>query len=173
MWASCAAAWWALRHADQAMTRAGSIWRWASRVATRRISWTDQRTSAAAPPRLGFWGRQVVGAAPYRREQGESEHDKRDVPVPAVPAPRLVVIEPELGLGRLERILDRPARALDLHERLDAGAGRAPGGEEGEARVDDAAADEETARPGARYVGAELGRRDVGKLEVRPVVHPL
>jgi hypothetical protein len=116
-------------------------------------------TSALAADLLGcpaFWGRQIVGVALNGREHGESEHDKRDVPVPAVPAPRLVVIKPDLVFRGLKGILDRPAPALDLHERLDAGAGRALGSEEGKARIADAAADEETTRPDIRYVGAEL-----------------
>src|SRR4051812_17686763 len=39
----CASAWWARRQHDQAMMRAGWMRRWARRVATRRISWSDQR----------------------------------------------------------------------------------------------------------------------------------
>src|SRR3954465_14659260 len=39
----CALAWWARRQHDQAMMRAGWMRRWARRVATRRISWSDQR----------------------------------------------------------------------------------------------------------------------------------
>lgn len=78
-----------------------------------------------------------MGATPDRRQHGKREHDERDVPVPAVPASRLIVIKPELGLGGLERVLDRPARALDLHKRLDASAGRAPSGEEGKLLIGD------------------------------------
>src|SRR3954464_11698185 len=39
----CAAAWWARRQSDQAITWAGGMRRWASRMAMRRSSWTDQR----------------------------------------------------------------------------------------------------------------------------------
>ena len=45
-WDCWAAAWWARRQRDQAITAAGSIWRRAKRVTTRRISCTDQRISA-------------------------------------------------------------------------------------------------------------------------------
>jgi hypothetical protein len=40
------------------------------------------------------------------------------------------------------------------------------------ARIADAAADEETMRPDTRYLGAELGCRDVGELKIPPVVYP-
>ena len=61
------------------------------------------------------------------RQHGEGQHDQRDVAVPAVPAAGLVVVQPELGLGGLERVLDRPAPPLDLDpaawRRLSAGEG--------------------------------------------------
>ena len=43
--------------------------------------------------------------------------------VPAVPAAGLVVIEPELGLGGLEGVLDRPAPTLDADQHLERQAG--------------------------------------------------
>ena len=65
------------------------------------------------------------------RQHGEGQHHQRDVAVPAVPRPGLVVVEAELVLRRLERVLDGPAPALDGGQRLDRGPGRAPGGEVG------------------------------------------
>src|SRR3954452_7972389 len=112
------------------MTNAGLIRRWANRLARRRISWTDQRTiggSARLGRFLGVAGWSVLD----HRQQGAGQHDERDGAVPAVPAARLVVVEPELVLGGLERILDRPAPALDTDQHLERGAGRAPGGEVG------------------------------------------
>jgi len=50
----------------------------------------------------------------YAGHHGESEHDERHVPVPAVPTPGLVVIEAKLVFGALEAVLDGPAAALDL-----------------------------------------------------------
>lgn len=53
-------------------------------------------------PLPGLWG--------YRGSDGEvgvSEHREGDVPVPGVVAADLVVVEPDLGLGGLEAVLDR------------------------------------------------------------------
>src|ERR671910_137260 len=46
---------------------------------------------------------------PHRRQEGERQHRQGDVPVPAVPAAHLVAVQPDLLLGRLEALLDRPA----------------------------------------------------------------
>src|SRR5919202_1365687 len=46
----------ARRQIDHAITKAGAIRRWPNRETTRRISWTDQRTRAAAAPTQDFWG---------------------------------------------------------------------------------------------------------------------
>ena len=112
------------------MTDAGSIRRWANRPARRRISWTEQRTIGGAVRWARFWGWQGGGRpVADHRQQGEGEHHQRNVTVPAVPAAGLVVLEPELGLGGLERVLDRPAPALDTDQHLERGPARAPGGE--------------------------------------------
>ena len=47
------------------------------------------------------------------RQHCEGHHQQADVLMPAMPEAGLVVGEPELGLGRLERLLDRPTLALD------------------------------------------------------------
>ena len=49
---------------------------------------------------------------------GEGEHDERDVTMPAMPRSGFVVVEPELVLGCLEAVLDRPAMALDADQVL-------------------------------------------------------
>src|SRR5512134_3926469 len=118
------------------MTKAGSTCRWASRMVTRRISWTDQRTSAGPVRLSGFFGGCLIGAAPDGRQYGKREHDERDVSVPAVPASRLVVIEPEFVLRCLKCILDRPARAFHPDQRPDICAVRTPGREEGKLLID-------------------------------------
>ena len=56
---------------------------------------------------------------PDRSHHREGQHHERDVPVPAMPGAGLVVSQPELCLGGLESILDRPASPLDRNERLD------------------------------------------------------
>src|SRR4051812_38268861 len=99
------------------MTAAGWIWRCAKRVATRRISCTDQQINGGSADhrQTAFWGRGHVGLAADGGQHCEGQHDKRDVPVPAVPGPGLVVVEAQLVLGGLEAILDGPAPALDRH----------------------------------------------------------
>src|SRR4051794_31739288 len=187
------------------MMRAGWMRRWARRVATRRISWSDQRTrpggaggawaavlggaagwaaggspgatsgrGRAGPGELGqrFWGWRLVGMLADHGQHGEGQHHQRDVPVPAVPAAGLVVVEPELALGGLEAVLDRPAVSLDLDQGLDPGPGRAPGREEGELAVGDGAPDQQAPRPRAGAAAAVLGGREVGQLEIGPVVQP-
>ena len=90
-------------------------------------------TSAQArwPSRLAFWGR-VAGPAADHGQDAEGQHHQRDVPVPAMPGAGLVVIEADLVLGGLERVLDRPAPPLDGHQGLDRRADRTPGREVGE-----------------------------------------
>ena len=62
---------------------------------------------------------------PHRRQEGERQHRQGDVPVPAMPAAHLVAVQPDLLLGRLEALLDRPAPTGDPGQRLQAGGGRA------------------------------------------------
>jgi hypothetical protein len=57
-------------------------------------------------------------------------HRQGDVPVPAVVAPDLVVVETDLVLGRLETFLDSPAAAGDGDERGDRNRAGAVGQEE-------------------------------------------
>ena len=142
------------------MTWAGLICRLASRIATRRISWTDQRisgisvwspllSSSGVPCSLFFGGRRrhLVRMMADRAHHGEGQHDQRDVTMPAVPRAGLVVRQPEFGLRGLEGILDCPAVPFDRNQGGDPGSGRAPGLEEGQLAVAETAADQKTARP--------------------------
>ena len=148
--------------------------RCARRIATRRISCTDQRIRRGlGEPRPRFWGRRLVCAVAHGRHHGEGEHDERDVAMPAVPGAGLVVGQPELGLGGLERVLDGPAPPLDLARGTDRGAGRAPGGEERKLSVGQAAPDQEPARPQAGQAVVVLACFEVGELAVGPVIHAL
>ena len=70
---------------------------------------TSGSARGPANPALRFFGRrQLVGAMADHGHHGKSQHRQRDVPMPAMPGPRLVVIEPKLGLRRLERMASRP-----------------------------------------------------------------
>src|SRR3982074_3328562 len=55
-----------------------------------------------------FWLRRI-GMMADHRHHGEGEHDHGNVAMPAMPGSALVVIAPELVLGGLETVLDRPA----------------------------------------------------------------
>lgn len=57
-----------------------------------------------------------IGLVAVHRQQGEGEHHQRDVPVPAVPAPRLVAVQSQFAPRRLEGVLNRPPPALDANQ---------------------------------------------------------
>src|SRR3954452_16916558 len=126
------------------MTAAGWIWRRAKREATRRISCTDSGSVVALAdyPQAAFWGRGRVGLAADGRHHGKGQHDKRDVPMPAVPGTGLVVIETEFVFGRLEAVLDGPALSFHSDQHRDRRAGGAPSGEGGQVAISDIAADQ-------------------------------
>lgn len=44
-------------------------------------------------------------------QEGQGEHDKRDVPVPCGPVPHLVMVQADLAFGGLEAFFDAPASA--------------------------------------------------------------
>jgi hypothetical protein len=121
-----------------------------------------------------FWGwRGGVRPVADHRQQGKGEHHQRDVAVPAVPAARLIVVQSQLGLGGLERVLDRPAAALDPDQHRQRRALWAPGGEERQASVGQAAPDQQPARPHRGAAGiAHVLRLEVGQLQVGPIVKP-
>ena len=91
--------------------------RCARRTATRRISCIDQGTCELGDERR-FWGR-AVGLLAHPRQHGEGQHHQRDMPVPAMPGPALVVGQPEFRLGGLKRVLNGPAPPLHGHKHLD------------------------------------------------------
>ena len=80
----------------------------------------------------------------------------------------LVVLEPELGLGGLERVLDRPAPTLDTDQHRERGPAWAPGGEVSQAGIAEAAPDEQAARPGAGRRAADLLGIQIRQLQIRP-----
>src|SRR3954454_10032188 len=93
-------------------------------------------------PQAAFWGRGRVGLAADGRHHGKGQHDKRDVPMPAVPGTGLVVIETEFVFGRLEAVLDGPALSFHSDQHRDRRAGGAPSGEGGQVAISDIAADQ-------------------------------
>jgi hypothetical protein len=67
--------------------------------------------------------------------------------MPPVPGSALIVIEPELVLGGLKTILDRPAMTLDRYQCFERCSRWTPGGKEGEIAIGDVATNQQTARP--------------------------
>jgi hypothetical protein len=82
------------------------------------------------------------------------------------------VVEAEFALGRLERVLNRPALAFDRDQGLNAGALRTPGREVSERAVSEIAPDQQATGPGAAKTRVEPVRREVGQLQIRLVVEP-
>src|SRR3954447_256135 len=126
------------------MTAAGLIWRFAKRVAARRISCTDQQISGGPCGSSAGWflGARAFGLEADGGQHREGQHDERDVPVPAVPGAGLVVVEAKFVFSRLEAVLNGPAPALDRHQGFHSGPGGAPGGEKGQVAISDIAADQ-------------------------------
>jgi hypothetical protein len=81
------------------------------------------------------------------------------------------MVEAEFVLGRLEAVVYRPAMALNLHERVDPGPGRAPDREERQSAVGDMSSDQQVAdsHPWASFT--IIGSLDVGGVAIGPVVH--
>src|SRR3954452_6193205 len=157
------------------MTAAGWIWRRAKREATRRISCTDSGSVVALAdyPQAAFWGRGRVGLAADGRHHGKGQHDKRDVPMPAVPGTGLVVIETEFVFGRLEAVLDGPALSFHSDQHRDRRAGGAPSGEKGQLAISDIAADQKAPGPKAGQVLVVFGGFKIGQFQVGPIEQPL
>jgi len=143
--------------------------RCARRIATRRISWIDQGTGKLGDERR-FWGR-AVRPLTHPRQHGKGQHHQRDMPVPAVPRPALIVGQSAFCLGGLERVFDGPAPPLDRHQLLDRRARRAPGREIGQAPVRQAAPHQKTTRPQALVErGVERVSLQRSQLPIGPVV---
>src|SRR6267378_2078724 len=116
----------------------------ASLMATRRISWIDQRINDGVAPFLflllpwsgvPFFWRRRIGAMADHRHHGEGEHHQRNVAMPPMPGSALVVIEPELVFRGLKTVLDCPPMAFDRHQRFDGCCRWTPGGDEGEIAI--------------------------------------
>ena len=79
-----------------------------------KIEWTDHTFN----PWVGC-RRRLVGLMLDGSHHGKCEHDERDVTMPAMPRSGFVVVEPELVLGSLKAVLDRPAVAFDADKCFD------------------------------------------------------
>lgn len=104
------------------------------------------------------------------RHHGESEHDQRDMAMPAMPEAGLIVVEAEFVFGGLEAVLDRPAMPFDCHQRLDGCADPTPGREEGEIAVGDIAADQQPTCPDTGEGVVIVAGVEIGQFEIDPIV---
>src|SRR5674476_890686 len=115
-----------------------------------------------------FFRRCGVGLTPDGGHDGIGEHDKGDVPVPAMPGAAFVMVEAEFVLGGLEAFLDTPACALDPDQHLDGSSSGAPGSEVGEFAICEAAPDQHAAGPQAWNRGVEFGSIEICLLYTSP-----
>lgn len=108
----------------------------------RRISWIDQRIrNAWSEDAAAFFERHGIGVMTDDGHHGEGEHGERDMAMPAMPGAGFVVIETEFVLGGFEAVFDGPAMTFHRDQLFHGRALGAPGGEESELAVGDAAAD--------------------------------
>ena len=101
-----------------------------------------------------FWGWRdarglCVRTMADRSQHGEGQHHQRDMPVPAMPGPGFIVVQPEFVLRRLKAVLNRPTMAFNLDQGPDRGSRRTPGGEERHIPVGKIAPDQQPTCPGA------------------------
>jgi hypothetical protein len=92
--------------------------------------------------------------------------------MPAVPGAGFIVVEAKLVLAGLETALDAPALSFHRHQRLDAGAGRAPGGEVGALAISEVAPDQQAAGPQPALPAVAVAGVEIGQFEIRPVIQP-
>src|SRR5947207_15704273 len=111
-----------------------------------------------------FWRRRI-GAMADHRHHCEGEHHQRNVAMPPMPRPALVVIEPELVFRGLKTVLDRPPMAFDRHQRFDGCCGWTPGGEEGEIAIGDMTTDQQTACPKTVICAVKVFDPEIGQFE--------
>src|SRR4051794_15315449 len=157
------------------MTWAGSMRRCASRVAMRRISCVDQPMragSASVSLAAGFLGWLAVRMMADRCQHGEGQHHQRDMTMPTVPGAGFIVVEAKLVLAGLETVLDAPTLPFHRHQRLDAGASRAPGGEVGALAIADSAPDQQAAGPQSALPAVVFAGIEIGQFQIRPVIQP-
>src|SRR3954471_19016098 len=109
-------------------------------------------------------------------QEGMRQQTEGDMPVPALPTPHFVLIEPD-RLGALEALLDRPARSRHARQLRDRRLLRSKGPIEGHLRgIAERAAQQQPRRPVRRGVIRQAGTRPVvvaRPLTTRPHHDPL
>lgn len=115
----------------------------------------------------GFFKRHGVRPGPHSGHHGVSQHDQRDVTVPAMPGSGLVVVEAEFVLGGLEALFNTPARALDMHQCLERRFLRAPGREIRQIAIGGIVPRQQPTGPGLVRQGLDDFARLAGPADVR------
>ena len=100
------------------------------------------------------------GLGADRRQERLGDQDQGHVPIPAIPATNLVVVQADLVLGGLEAFLDRPADPRHPDQLGQAGTGRAETGVEGQLSIRQPPAHQQP-EPAARPAGSD--QRDPGQ----------
>src|SRR4051794_4071841 len=90
-----------------------------------------------------FFGCEIVGLMLDGSHHCESEHNQRDVTMPAMPGSGFVVVETELVFGCLKAVFDGPSMAFDADQSLDRRSYWTPGGEVSEIAVGDMTPDQQ------------------------------
>src|SRR5262249_28205983 len=92
---------------------------WKSHMSTWR--WTAGNDGRSPE---GGKARQGGGRPALARQKTIGQHDQREVPMQAIPAPALVMIQATLALGVLIELLNRPAAVGQLDQPLQRRVGR-------------------------------------------------
>jgi hypothetical protein len=82
------------------------------------------------------------------------------------------MIKAQFVLAGLETVFDIPALSFHRHQRLDAGASRAPGGEVGAFAISQIAPDQQAAGPQPALPVIVVAGIKIGQFQIRPVIQP-
>ena len=86
--------------------------------------------------------------------------------MPAVPGPGFVMVKAQFVLAGLEAVLDVPALPFYRHQRLNAGASGAPGGEVGALAISQVASDQQAASPQSALRAVGLADLEIGQFQM-------
>src|ERR1700712_4795528 len=107
-----------------------------------------------------------------RCQHGERQHHQRDVTMPAMPGAGSIVVEPKLVLTGFETVLNGPTLSFHRHQRLNAGASRAPSGEVGTFALSQIAPDQQPAGPQPALLVVVFAGLEISQFQIAPVIQP-
>src|SRR3954454_11351059 len=106
-----------------------------------------------------------------RCQHGERQHHQRNMTVPAVPGAGFMMIKAQFVLAGLETVLNVPSLSFHRHQRLDAGASRAPSGEVGAFTISQIAPDQQAAGPQSTLPAAVVAGIEISQVQIALVLH--